>query len=231
MSASCPAPPLVQGADEDLVLKLGAILFPGFVQREPGVNGLRLMVEGDPLNPLSETTATDQFQILLGVLRAWHPLAGQREDEVRPGVGPGPVRDERGGQYVRLNTILEYRNATDPEVQSYAREAKVALERSSHLRNALWLLGRRQPNAADFYMIYEYAEQDLGGRNGIVDVLEIPNDDEIKELKKSANNLAPTEGGRHAGRNPEIARWSVAEQRKFIVRLLQRWIRFRARAA
>jgi hypothetical protein len=47
MVAYIPAPALCQGADEDLIIEMGAIICPGFVQRNPGANGLRLKLEGD----------------------------------------------------------------------------------------------------------------------------------------------------------------------------------------
>lgn len=83
MVAYFPAPALCQGADEDLMIEMGAIIFPDFVQRTPGANGLRLRLEGDYRDDSLMKTAADQFQTLLGILRAWRPVAGQRVDEVR----------------------------------------------------------------------------------------------------------------------------------------------------
>lgn len=102
MVAYIPAPALCQGADEDLIIEMGAVIFPGFVQRNPGANGLRLKLEGDYKDDSLLKTAADQFQALLGVLRAWRPLAGQRVDEVRPGIGPGSIRDQHGNQVVMV---------------------------------------------------------------------------------------------------------------------------------
>ena len=45
-------------------------------------------------------------------------------------------------------------------------------------------------NAADFYMVYEYAEDDLGSRKEIVEALGVSNND-IKRLKNSARKSAP----------------------------------------
>ena len=67
---------------------MGAIIFPGFVERNTGANGLRLKLEGDYKDDSLLKTAADQFQTLIGALRAWRPLAGQRVDEVRPGIDP-----------------------------------------------------------------------------------------------------------------------------------------------
>ena len=87
-----------------------------------------------------------------------------------------------------------------------------------------WLNGRRDRNAADFYMVYEYAEDDLGSRKEIVEALGVSNND-IKRLKNSANNLAPADGGRHAN-GSGIAEWGLNDQMKFVARFLKSWIRF-----
>lgn len=136
MVAYIPAPELCQYADEDLLIEMGAIIFPGFVARRPRGNGLRLRLEGDYTDESLLQTAADRFQILLGALRAWRPLAGQRVDEVRPGIGPGSIRSEHGNQIVNIQPAIEYIKF-DSEIKEYANAAKLALERSSHLRNAL----------------------------------------------------------------------------------------------
>lgn len=225
MVAYVPAPALCQGADEDLILEMGAIIFPGFVERTPGANGLRLKLEGNYRDDSLLKTAADQFQTLLGVLRAWRPLAGQRVDELRPGIGTGSIRDDHGNQVVMLRSVIAYTTFSS-EVEIYAREAKLASERSPQLRNALWLNGRRDRNAADFYMVYEYAEDDLGGLKVIVEALEV-SDNDVKRLKNSANNLAPTDGGRHA-KGSGIAEWSLNDQMEFVARFLKNWIRYHA---
>ncbi|OLP18486.1 hypothetical protein BST81_10375 [Leptolyngbya sp. 'hensonii'] len=112
------------------------------------------------------------------------------------------------------------------EVETYAALAKLAIARSIQLANALWLNGRRDRNAADFYMIYEYAEDDLGGRNAIVKALGV-SDNDITRLRKSANNLAPTDGGRHA-KGTGVPEWGLDRQREFIGRFLKEWIVYRA---
>ena len=75
-------------------------------------------------------------------------------------------------------------------------------------------------------MIYEYAEDDLEGRKAIVEALGVTNSD-ITRLRKSANNLAPTDGGRHAKRSG-IAEWGLNDQMEFVARFLRSWIRYRA---
>jgi hypothetical protein len=228
MMAYIPAPELCQGIDEDLILELGAIIFPGFVERTPDKNGLRLKLEGDYMEDSLLKTAADQFQTLLGVLRAWRPLAGQRADEVRPGIGKGSIQDDLGNQVVKLSSVISD-NTFSPEVEVYAREAKLASERSPHLCNALWLNGRRDRNAADFYMVYEYAKDDLGCRKKIVEALGV-SDNDINRFKNSANNLAPIDGGRHA-KGSGIAEWGLNDQMKFVAHFLKSWIRFHAHEA
>ncbi len=225
MMAYIPAPALCQGADEDLIIEMGAIIFPGFVERNPSANGLRLKLEGDYRDDSILKTAADQFQALLGVLRAWRPLAGQRSDEVRPGIGTGSIRDDHGNQVVRVGSAMAYLTCGS-EVEAYAREAKLASEHSTQLRNALWLNGRRDRNAADFYMVYEYAEDDLGGRKAIVEALGVT-DNDITRLRSSANNLAPTDGGRHA-KGSGMAEWGLDDQMKFVACFLKSWIGYRA---
>ncbi len=225
MVAHIPAPALCQGADEDLMIEMGGVIYPGFVDRVPGANGLRLTLEGDYRDERPTKLAADQFQTLLGVLRAWSSLAGQRVDEVRSGIGQGSIRDEHGNQVVMLGRVIDY-TTVGSEVKKYAGSAKLAIGRSIRLADALWLNGRRDRNAADFYMIYEYAKDDLGGRNTIVKALGV-SDKDITRLTTSANNLAPTDGGRHAN-GMGTAKWSLDRQRRFIGRFLKAWIVYRA---
>ena len=227
MDAYFPAPALCQGADEDLLIEIGATIFPDFVQRVPNANGLRLRLEGDYKDDALLKIAADQFQTLLGILRAWRSVAGQRVDEIRPGIGQGSIRDEHGNQLVKVGSAIMYITAGS-ELEAYASDVKLASQRSLHLRNALWLHGRRDRNSADFYMIYEYAEEDLGGRRAIVVALGVT-DNDITRLKKSANNLAPSDGGRHAT-GIVTAEWSLDDQREFIAGFLKRWITHRAHA-
>jgi len=228
MSAIFPAPELCQGPDENLIISIGAIVFPSFVQRNRQVNGLQLSVDGDYAHNYRDKSflrkATDQFQILLGILRAWNPIAGERKDEIRPGVGPGSVRDGSGNQYISVGTAIIYVMGGS-EIETYAHRAKLALERSREVYNALWLHGRRDRNAADFYMIYEYAEKEFSGPKGIKASLGISKND-IKRLKGSANNLAPVDGGRHA-KTTGTPEWNLDKQKRFIADFLKQWIEYR----
>lgn len=225
MVAYIPAPALCQGADEGLVIKIGEIIFPDFVQRLPETNSLYLELNGDYKDDFLIKIAADRFQILLGVLRAWRPTAGQRVDEVLPEIGPGSIRDEHGNQFVKAGVATAYATCGN-ELESYAHEAKRAFEYSKFLRNALWLNGRRDRNAADYYMVYEYAKVDLGSDKTIRTALNVSLKD-IARLTNSANNLAPTEGGRHAKVSGK-AEWDLDDQKKFVARFLKAWIAYRA---
>jgi hypothetical protein len=228
MLAYFPAPPLCQFVDEDLMLEMGAIVFPDFVQRHRGANGLRLKLEGDYRDGLLGKTAADQCQVLLGIVRAWHPLAGQRVDEVRPGIGAGPIRDEHGSQIVTLGIVIDYVSKVAAEVEAYARDAKLALQRSRNLREALWLHGGRDRTAAAVYMIYEDARMEFGGPKQITAALEVSGK-ALESFRSSAVNLAPVDGGRHAKRSG-TPKWGLDTQLTFISRFLKSWIRYEARA-
>ena len=222
------APELCQGADEDILIEMGKYICEGLVDRMPNANGLRLRVAGDFMDPALLELAANEFQVLLGALRAWRPIAGERRDEVRPGIGAGSVRDEKGNQVVHVGTAIMYRTS-DEEIIEYAGNIAAALNRSPFLRNALWLNGRRDRNSADYYMVDEYAETDLGGRANLSKVLDVSMSD-IAKLRQSANNLCPTEGGRHTtgSVNPH---WGLDSQRDFIAKLLRNWISHLANAS
>lgn len=228
MAALIPAPALCQGADEDLIIKLGAIIFPEFIKKNSNMKGLCLKIEGNYKDDSLLITAANQFQLLLGVLRAWNTMAGQRVDEIRPGIGLGSIQDEYGNQIIKPVSVISYNNF-DSAVEEYAHQAKIATGHSLNLRNALWLNGRRDRNAADFYMVYEYAENDLGGSKAIIEALDVT-DGDIARLKKSANNLAPTDGGRHA-KGFGTAEWGLDDQMQFIARFLKEWIAYRGQKA
>ena len=206
------------------MVEMGKTIFPDFVHRNPSVNGLRLKIKGDYQDDVILNTAADQFQILLGILRAWRPIAGQRKDEIRPGIGLGSIRNEHGHQLIKVGPAY---TTSGSEVEAYARQAKVACEGSwPFLRNALWLNGRRDRNAADFYMVYEYAVMDFGDKKKVTAALDVTEKD-LQRLKSSTNNLAPTDDGRHA-KCSGTAEWSLDVQKKFISDFIKKRIIYRA---
>lgn len=219
--AIIPAPTLRQLADEDLALAIGAVLFPGFVHRLADKNGLFLKVVGPIDDRGLRDVAAKRFQIVLGLVRAWRPIAGEREDEVRPGIGSGPIRGDDGGQLVEIGPAIEY-VVSPGEVEAFARRAATAVASSDRLRSAVWLLGRRDRNSADYFMIHELATHDFGGTDGVRQALSVSAKD-LDRLTRSANNLAPEEGGRHAGGTRD-AEWGLEVQRDFIATFLRRWI-------
>src|SRR6266542_3204249 len=196
---SFPAPALCQGADEDLLLEIGSIMFPGCITRWPGENGLRLWVEGKPTDPAAGAEALARFQTVLGVLRAWGPRAGELRDERRRGLGEGSVRDEAGNQWVTVGQAIEYRMA-DGEVEKLAAAAAQGINTSQNLRIALWFIGRKGVSSA------------LGLSKNSLD-----------RLGTSANNLSPLAGGRHAN-DGVVPTMGLDEQREYIAELLRRWI-------
>lgn len=224
MRISFPAPALVQGSDEEVLVEMADIIFPGAVDRGNG-NGLRVWVEGNPGDPESTILAAGIFQTLLGALRAWRPSAGELREEMLGGVGQGSVRDEKGNQWMEVGPAVAHLR-TGGEVEAFATRAAAAIATSEGLRNALWVFGRAGRTSADYYMIHEYAAMDLGGKNGVREALGISNSDQDR-LTQSANNLSPLEGGRHA-RTMGVAPWSLEDQREFTADLVRRWIRLRA---
>ena len=219
------APVLCQGADEDILIEMGAIIFSGFVDRVPNENGLRLCVPGDYRDPELLEVAANKFQILLGALRAWKPIAGERRDEVRPGIGAGSIRDENGNQVVQIGTANLYMKSGN-EIQKYSERVNIAIDQSQSLKNALWLNGRRDRNSADYYMVYEYAKKYFSGQKNISNELSISMAD-LNKLRLSANNLCPTKGGRHAIVEP-VPCIGLEFQGQIIATLLKKWVTYLA---
>ncbi len=217
-----PAPALCQSADEDLLIEIGAVVFPGCIKRWPGENGLRLWVEGDPTDPAAGADAVAKFQTVLGVLRAWRSGAGELRGERRVGLGGGTVRDEAGNQWVMVGSVIEY-GIMGGEIEKLAANARRGVDGSQYLRNALWLHGRPARTAADFHMIHEYADEEFHGTKGISAALGLSGKSQSR-LTKSMNNLSPLAGGRHASRNDVVATMTLDEQREYIAGLLRQWI-------
>lgn len=225
MTLFLPAPPLDQFTDEQVLLEMAEIVRPGFLIRRPGENGVFMVLAGDVKDATAraavEKVAAEGFQILLGLLRAWRPIAGKRRDEVQSGIGSGNWRDEYGNQFGVFSRALEY-SVVEGEIAEYAAIARRAIETSRNLRNALWLNGRRDRSAADAYMIYEYAEREFS-KDKMAKALGVARSDLVR-LRSSANNLAPTQGGRHIGQEHD-APWNLDDVLAFVGRCLSGWIR------
>lgn len=203
------------------MIEIGAVVFPDCMKRWPGENGLRVWVEGGPTDPAAGVDALAKFQTVLGVLRAWRSGAGELRDERRAGLAAGSVRDEAGNQWVMVGTAIEY-GITGGEIDKLAASARRGVDASQNLRNALWLNGRLNRTSADFYMIHEYAGEEFDGTRGISAALGLSVKSQSR-LTKSANNLSPLAGGRHAKGDPVVV-MTLNEQREYVAGLLRLWI-------
>lgn len=222
MTISFPAPTACQFADEELMLEIASVVFPDCLRRWPGENGLRIWVTGDHRDPVVRDEAIARFQTVLGILRAWRADAGELREEVRAGLGEGSVKDEHGNTYVLVGTATLH-VTVGGKIESFALQARHGIEASQNLGNALWLNGRMNRTAADYYMIHEYAEKEFGGTKGIRDKLGLTVASQSR-LTMSANRLSPVAGGRHAGGDDDTAYMSLDEQREYVSELLRLWI-------
>lgn len=225
MSAIFPAPELKQAADVTLLLNLSEVIRPGFLQLRDGFQ-LNLTVDGNYKSDEVLRQAGDDFQVLLGAVRALQPTAGERQDEAFPTIGSGAIQDEKGNQVAHLACAVAY--MIEPaEMDEFAQNALSSMERVQSIRDALWLNGRRDRNAADAYMILEFIRKDLGQDTQIANALGVTQAD-INKLTQSANNLAPKDGGRHASMDKN-APWDLKQVHRFTGTLLCRWMRHRAK--
>jgi hypothetical protein len=218
---SYPAPAMSQGDDQRLLLKIGNIVFPnGFEQRQ-NENCLRIWVEASPdEHPEAGSKALANFQVVLGLLRAWHNEAGKLADEERRGLGPGAVCDEQGNQYIFLSSVLIYH--PEPDLTPLAQAAHRGIRTSSYLQNSLLLNGRQNRTSADYYMIHEYSKMELGGTKRVAEALGISTKAQGR-LTDSANNLSPLLGGRHAKNRPTVP-LDLTKQGEIVGRLLRSWV-------
>ncbi|MDP8929303.1 MAG: hypothetical protein M3O70_12220 [Actinomycetota bacterium] len=204
-----------------MILLAGEIVFPGEVTRWQGENGLRIWVDGwHRPDERAEVIARYKIQILLGLLRAWRADAGKLKQERWGGLGQGSRRDSAGNQWVPVGPAVAYLAGHD-ELIRLAEAVASAIGKRESLCNALWLNGRADRTAADYYMVHEYAETEFGGKKRVRDRLDISVNDQNR-LTRSANKLSPLEGGRHARHG--AAPWSLDECREFIAQLLRQWI-------
>jgi len=211
-----------QGRDEDLLISIAAIVLPGSIERDANDNRLRIKVEGSPKeNPDIASVAAGTFQTLLGILRVLRVDAGVLEEELRAGLGAGSARDEAGNHYVMVEAARLH-SISGGEVEGFSEVVRAAIDNSQRLSNALWLNGSTNRTAPAYYMIYELAEMEFDGPNGLRDALAISPKDQDR-FTHSANRLSPIEGGRHA-KQTGSAPWGLAEMRGFSADLLRRWI-------
>jgi hypothetical protein len=218
---SYPTPPLSQGSDQVLLVQIGNVVFPGDFDAPNDTDGVRVWVDAPMPNPHAQEQASAMFQFVLGVLRAWRPIAGQLEVEEPQRFAPGPVRDDAGNQWVQAGMALGHATVGG-EIERMAERAREAMKKPENLRRALMLNGRARRTGADYYMIHEYAEMEFGDVKGVRDALDISVKQQ-RTLKQSACNLSPFDGGRHATGTGD-APMSLDEQREFTAELLRAWI-------
>ncbi len=215
------APQLCQGRDEEVLSRIAEVIFPGTLKGWPRENGFWLWVEGEETNEATAEAAVAKFQTLLGVLRAWRAEAGELQQEWLSGRGQ-EARDAEGNQWVRVGRVISY-GIVGPELEVFADKARQWIEASEAIRNALWLNGRANRTAADYYMIHEYSQVEFGGTNGVRTALGISTKAQSR-LTQSANQLSPLKGGRHV-KGGRLAPMTLEQQREFVADPLRRWIK------
>jgi hypothetical protein len=224
---SIPAPAFCQFEDEEFVLGIAAVLFPGQVERRPNENGLQVWVDGDPAAPEpAREGALAIFQTCLGVLRSWRSQAGELAEERLGGLGAGSIQDRAGNQWIGIGPVITYSDRSVGQLHELVGHVARALQESEEVGMALCLLGRTHPRASEFFMIYEYAKQDLGGGQRLTVPLGLPAD-WPKKFEDTCHNLAPRAGGRHAAQK-RASPWTLPELRDQAADLLRRWTRFQS---
>jgi len=215
-------PDLAQGADVDLVVSIGNVLFPETFELTRHDGRVRVWAESESSAPDVDgrQRAQDKFQIALGVLRAWKRDAGELSEEARFRLGQGSAMDAAGNQWVAINTAIAYFHPE--EAEQLAARARARLDESAHLADALWLFGRASRTASDFYMIHQLASMEFGAKKGVAEALAISVNSQ-DALTSSASNLSPLEGGRKARRTGTVV-WDLSHQRDFTAELLRAWI-------
>ncbi len=217
---------LVQGDDEGDVVQLAAVMCPGVVTRRAGTDGLWITTPCDDRSDIASredalAAGRSHFLLLLGVLRAWHPGAGQVRDELWAGLCLGAVVDHENNHFVTLGSII-CRTKFGGELEAFASAAANGIRQSRHLRSAILMNARPNRDCAEYYMIQEYAELDFEGRDGVAKYLGI-SVSEQKRFRSSANQLHPDDGGRHATGNG-IVPMELERQCDYVAELLRRWI-------
>ncbi|WP_157368267.1 hypothetical protein [Alloactinosynnema sp. L-07] len=224
---SYPAPELVQGSDEGLLVEIAAVVFPEIILRDKATGKLRIWVQGNTPSEDLRDEAASRFQTTLGILRAWAADAGELAEELRSGLGTGGVYDQHGNAWVMPPSIIA-RTTFGGEIEAFSEAARLGMKKSLRLANSLWLNGRPNRNGADVYMIYEYAEKEFGGKDGIRGSIGLSAGDQ-KRLTSSANNLPALHGGRHAELGGHFT-LDMHQLRSLASKLLRNWIESHAGA-
>ena len=216
-----PIPELTQGADQSAIVTISDVIDPGFVMVNPDMGQYVMRVSGDPSTDdldKAERIARARFSEMLGVLRAKKHGRGELQVEI----ARSHARDEYGNQYVRVGTVKEY--AVFPgAMESFASKAAAGLALSPGFRAALRVFGQANRDSAAYYNAYELAKDEFGGRAGIAQHLGVSGNRQ-DEFRKSANQLSPTEGGRHGSVDPSKATMTLEDLSRFTTDLMTAWI-------
>lgn len=239
MEFNYPMPQLAGGTS--LLVGMAEVIYPRMVRE--GQDGYQLWAEGTGPDPYetAHRTAEVQFQTVVGVLRAWQPSLGESPEEQW---GPlGPVgRDAAGNVYTGAGTVVAVAAVgggvarwvvdgvpVEVVVESveehlvFANKSARAMQASEALSSALYLFGKPGSEPADWYVIYEHAENEFGGSNGIKERLGISEDRQSRFTQSAQRD-------RHAPKPADPpAPLSVAEQRECIADLLKKWIGYLTR--
>ena len=166
-----------------------------------------------------EREARSRFAEALGVLRAMKFGRGELQEEVVR----SPAWDASGNVVVRVGTVKVYASFGD-DIRHFARRAERAISASRGLKQALALHGKANRDAGDFYNIYELARDEFGGEDGVRSALGTSRKTQ-RSFTASANNLLPSDGGRHAtGTNQAAVKMQLEGMAEFVADLLKAWI-------
>jgi hypothetical protein len=215
-----PMPELTQRSDQSAMIAISAVVAPGFLAKNAAGNYvMRLQQDraGTDLDS-AEMVARAHFHELLGILRAKKHGRGELAIEVVR----SPAWDEHGNVTVRVGTARAY-VMFPGDLENFAAMAAHGMAESTGFRDALRIFGAPNRDAADFYKIYELAKKVLGGPDEINGKVGLSKARQ-KEFTKSANNLAPSEGGRHATNDPSKASMTLDGLSRFTTELMAGWI-------
>jgi hypothetical protein len=217
-----PMPEVTQGADQSALITICDTIDLGFVVVNPNTVQHVMRLEGDPHTDdleEAERSARVRFSQVLGVLRAFKHGRGELQEEVNR----SNVRDEHGNQWVRVGTAKAYMMVPGA-LEEFAARGGVGLASSAPFRDALRLFGKANRDGGDYYSVYEYAEDEFGGSDGIRDSLGISGKRQ-GEFTKSVNHLRPADGGRHVSDTPGVASMDLEDASRFTTDLMSAWIR------
>ncbi|NND04253.1 MAG: hypothetical protein HKN91_15855 [Acidimicrobiia bacterium] len=214
-------PEVTQGADQSALITISDVVTPGFIAVNPNTGVHVMKVKGDPhTSDLAEAEqgARTRFSQVLGLLRAFKHGRGELREELNR----SNVRDEHGNQWVRGVTLKAYMMVPGV-LEEFAARGGAGLASSADFRDALRLFGKANRDGGDYSMVYEYAEREFGGPDGIRHSLGISGTRQ-DEFTKSVNHLPPVDGGRHVSDTPGVASMDLEDVSKFTTDLMSAWI-------